>query len=650
MRWREGRPDRGIYLNGAPRVHRLEDVDRLIQLGQVRVLALDPAPRQLVAAVTQPPCDRAYALADQESSKGVRRDSLLILLSYGLHRPISLSTHVDSSIMVSITASAATSFDMFETAIASLLTAEYTLASERELTLSFFDGEFRVLLTGDSFELSVEGAPISGTIHSLEEYRGDQLVFQLRDISLSISRVAEWFGKGEYDAFFKEVMRGSDVVIGSNDWDRIFTLDGDDVIHGGAGNDDLDAGLGNDIIDGGSGVDSAVFAAARSEVLISFTEDGQVIVTGPDGRDFLSDIEMLSFRDGDILSSAAEPVGKLYSRFAGRDASGSELAYWTAELNANRCSISDIRATILDNPIGEANTSLVVAGLYREYIGRDAVLSEVSYWHDQVRGGEEFAGIRSILVQDPSGRSHAASRISSTYQEYMGRDAGPSEIAFWISRLQAGDQFADVRNAILDNPAGREHTQAHLADLYDEYMGRDAGPSEIAFWMGALKAGAHFADVRNAILDNVLGQQYIVGKLDEMYGEFFARPAGEGEHAVWSKLFHTGVTLDGARVTLLGHSASADQVHQEAGSSGSDKFTFLSTDRYMSVSRFNPEQDQIDLRALGLGELDLRNVDTAREVSTPEGGTDILITIALDRELHIRDMKLTDVIDGYFLL
>ncbi|WGM32720.1 DUF4214 domain-containing protein [Brevundimonas sp. NIBR11] len=53
----------------------------------------------------------------------------------------------------------------------------------------------------------------------------------------------------------------------------------------------------NNIIDGGAGLDTVVFASRWDQVTLTY-EDGAVVVTGPEGRDVLRNVERLRFADG----------------------------------------------------------------------------------------------------------------------------------------------------------------------------------------------------------------------------------------------------------------------------------------------------------------------------------------------------------------
>ena len=69
-----------------------------------------------------------------------------------------------------------------------------------------------------------------------------------------------------------------------------------------SGNDTLTGGAGNDLIDGGSGFDIATYAGSMSNYLFSHDSSGLVIsdIASSEGTDTLSNIEKLTFADGEI--------------------------------------------------------------------------------------------------------------------------------------------------------------------------------------------------------------------------------------------------------------------------------------------------------------------------------------------------------------
>lgn len=80
---------------------------------------------------------------------------------------------------------------------------------------------------------------------------------------------------------------------------------GADRLVGNGSDNRLTGGAGNDTLDGGVGADTAVYSGARASYVISYA--GQTVtVSGPDGTDVLTNIEVLQFADGAI---ATTPTG-----------------------------------------------------------------------------------------------------------------------------------------------------------------------------------------------------------------------------------------------------------------------------------------------------------------------------------------------------
>ncbi len=110
----------------------------------------------------------------------------------------------------------------------------------------------------------------------------------------------------------------ADVIAASGNTDGVVILNGlggadtltgggaGDTLDGGADNDTLTGGLGADQLTGGSGTDTAVFSGARSGYTLTETRNSAGMVTavtgvsGADGGDTLSSVEVLSFTGGTL--------------------------------------------------------------------------------------------------------------------------------------------------------------------------------------------------------------------------------------------------------------------------------------------------------------------------------------------------------------
>lgn len=97
-----------------------------------------------------------------------------------------------------------------------------------------------------------------------------------------------------------------DFLLGGAGADQLSGGAGEDFLDGGAGDDQLTSGAGNDLIFGGDGYDVLTLQGSRADYTVT-VRDGEVMVKGPEGRDFLYDIELIRFTDGgaiDLLRQA----------------------------------------------------------------------------------------------------------------------------------------------------------------------------------------------------------------------------------------------------------------------------------------------------------------------------------------------------------
>lgn len=114
---------------------------------------------------------------------------------------------------------------------------------------------------------------------------------------------------------------------------------GADAMGGGAGADLLKGAGGNDFLDGGGGVDTAVFANARSNYVVSHNATGYTVtaLSGDEGVDTLVNIERAVFGDGTHLALDVQGAGgtayRLYQAAFNRAPDAGGLGYHIADLD-----------------------------------------------------------------------------------------------------------------------------------------------------------------------------------------------------------------------------------------------------------------------------------------------------------------------------
>lgn len=109
--------------------------------------------------------------------------------------------------------------------------------------------------------------------------------------------------------------------IRGTDWDDMMTAaglatgvrfegeGGDDTLTGGSGNDSFEGGEGDDTMDGGAGFDYVRFDLELSDATITRGDFGEATVVSAEGRDVISNVEELRFRDGHVdLTVSGDPT------------------------------------------------------------------------------------------------------------------------------------------------------------------------------------------------------------------------------------------------------------------------------------------------------------------------------------------------------
>lgn len=135
---------------------------------------------------------------------------------------------------------------------------------------------------------------------------------------------------------------GGALGIGSSTGARYLTgTSGNDVLTGTAADDVLRGNGGNDVLNGGDGTDTAIFSGKLSAYKVSSQADGSLLLSGSDGSDILSSIEILQFSDGSFSSAQvldttapAAPTANVSLNAAGYISGAKPLFVGTAEANA----------------------------------------------------------------------------------------------------------------------------------------------------------------------------------------------------------------------------------------------------------------------------------------------------------------------------
>jgi len=118
---------------------------------------------------------------------------------------------------------------------------------------------FRTAIYGGDFTFGAFGE-VSGTLFAVEEYRGDELIYEVAEINLDAAPIDAAIQRGDSQGAAALVFDGNDLLMGSDGPDYLRSYANQDVLNGGGGDDTLEGGPGNDNLTGGSGFDTYVFS------------------------------------------------------------------------------------------------------------------------------------------------------------------------------------------------------------------------------------------------------------------------------------------------------------------------------------------------------------------------------------------------------
>lgn len=439
------------------------------------------------------------------------------------------------------------------------------------------------------------------------------------------------------------------------------------LLVGGAGTDTFIGGLGDDIFQGGVG-DTAVFrdalADATFELILSGARRGvsyDLFVSTSDGRDNVGVIAVATTSDGGATIESITSAGISTLRFddasintinfvavqrflfkaLGRAPTANEITEHARDVGA--LAFSDVPAAIITDPAIRSVVSDRIAALYLQYGGRSPNAAETTEWLGRFTRGDTYDVIRQVIEGDPLGINHRKDlAIAALYEEYGGREPTPAELAEWRGRLDRGDTLETVRQVILDDPLGINHSARVITALYEEYGGRPPITDETAEWQGRIERGDTFDTVRRVILDDPLGRSHMVATTARHYQEYFGRAPNTNELQVWDRLLHGGASYKTMIDALMTDTGSLGRVERLSGTAQADSFDLGTSIGHVVISGFDPSADRIELSDTPFAGVD------ALSKATQATAQDVLLIFSDQNTLLLQNVQLSSLSAGVF--
>ncbi|OIQ79415.1 extracellular serine proteinase precursor [mine drainage metagenome] len=190
-------------------------------------------------------------------------------------------------------------------------------------------------------------------------------------------------------------------------------------------------------------------------------------------------------------------VTSVYSHLFQRAPDPSGLASWTSALDAGTPR-SAVAYAITSS--AEYRTRLIATS-YRTYLNREPDPVGLQSWLGEMGRGMTVQAMEDGFVASAEFYANAGgtpdSWVRSLYATVLNRTAGPSEVAYWVGRLNGGFSRSAVAYGFL---LSTEHLTSVIDGYYQDLLGRGIDPSGQATWVAAVQNGTRVEGVIGQII------------------------------------------------------------------------------------------------------------------------------------------------------
>jgi len=190
-------------------------------------------------------------------------------------------------------------------------------------------------------------------------------------------------------------------------------------------------------------------------------------------------------------------VTSVYSHLFHRAPDPGGLATWTSALDSGTPRIAVAYAITSS---AEYRTRLIAAS-YRTYLNRDPDPVGLQSWLGEMGRGMTVQAMEDGFVASAEFYANAGgtpdSWVRSLYSTVLNRTAGPSEVAFWVGRLNSGASRSTVAYGFL---LSTEHLTSVVDGYYQDLLGRGIDPSGQATWVAAIQNGTRVEGIIGQII------------------------------------------------------------------------------------------------------------------------------------------------------
>ena len=187
-----------------------------------------------------------------------------------------------------------------------------------------------------------------------------------------------------------------------------------------------------------------------------------------------------------------------------------------------------------------ANQLNFTSNLYRTVLGRAADDAGLRFWTSALANNASRQLVAQAFWESPE---HRGLQVDQLYATYLHQSPDAPGRAFWVNQLEHGGTGVEIALALIAAPqysAAHPGTDAFLAGLYSDILGRSADATGLAAWQMALnQAGTPRSTVAAAFLN---GDEAIRNEVIASYEQILGRVPDSAGGEAWVNALLSGQT------------------------------------------------------------------------------------------------------------
>jgi uncharacterized protein YkwD len=250
-------------------------------------------------------------------------------------------------------------------------------------------------------------------------------------------------------------------------------------------------------------------------------------------------------------------VSQLYQSMLKRNPSPTELNSFSSALTDGTTTQAQLTTMVRTSQEYRQVCTTWLTQVYQDNLGRPIGSSELASWLSWLETtGTPDEAAATILNSPEYHQRQWTGWVQAVYQTYLDRSAGSSEVAMWIGDFKAGWTEADLVSAVVlsgefQSRVGASNSQ-FVGALYQDMLGRTGSTTEIDGWVGALQTGSS----RASVVAGFLGSYEYQWRADTLWGatlyqSLLGRPADSNELSAMATALMSGVPYEAIDLSVV---------------------------------------------------------------------------------------------------